>query len=330
MRKYYIGWLFLRRMLSQTHNAACTSHDVTDFPLPEDTALRMVSPNRQSRGDIVLLHGMSLKGYNDPRIMKLARVMASLGFKVWLPQLTEITNHEIRLDAQPRVEAVLQALKPYIAGPLAVMAPSYLGTVALTLAAEPQRYTKMDALCCIGVFGNFNRAVEQVILGQNDSPYGRAVFLKNLLRAENRFSDAIHHTVEQMFANIQEQRDYMAGIDLQPLDPKDREALRPLTEPDQWHTISLPLRQQLSPQLTLPESMKHLPTKFAFIHGEKDTLATVEELRPILPSFAKQNRRVAITSTMEHGHYFYKLYQLPALIRLANTFGFFFRHATRS
>lgn len=327
MRKYYLGWIFLRRMLSQKNPLACTSQEVSDYPLPEETALRIVSPIGKSTGDIILLHGLSLKGHHDPRILKLAGVMASLGFKVWLPQLKEVTNHEIRLDVQERVDAVLQALKPHIAGPLAVMAPSYLGTVLLTLAATPQQYTKIDALCCIGVFGDFNRFCEQVALCQNEAFYGRAVFLKNLLRAKNRFSEAIHKVLEQMFANAQAQLDYMTGVDLQQLDPKDRDALNPLVEPGQWHTLEVQLLQMPAPALTLPACMKHLSTKFAFIHGEKDPLATVAELKSILPSFAKQSRRIAITSTMEHSHYLCKLYQLPALIRLANTFSFFFQHA---
>lgn len=327
MKAFYIGSLFLYRMLSGAPLQQFVMRDVVDDSLPAETTLRVLMPAKVPLGDVVLLHGMSSKGSHDLRIEKLARVIASLGFKVWLPQLQEISNHEIRRDVQQRLDLLLKGLKQHIAGPFAVMAPSYLGSIALTLAAQPEHYTSIDVLCCIGVFVHFNRFMQQVINGQNIDPYGRAIFLKNLLIQEGRLSAESHQMLERIFQNLHDRRDPMVGIDLATLNATDQTALAPFTQPDQWYTIR-PQLQQLGSLLQAPvERMPATPTKLVFVHGRADTLAVPAEIMPFVCHLPKEQWRVAITGLMDHGNYMYKLHQLPELPHLINTFGFFFHHA---
>ena len=327
MKQFYLGSLFLWRMLSRSQPQRSCLKDVTLDAFPENTTLRVLSPLKKSIGDIVLLHGMSIKGYNDLRIMKLAEAIASLGFTVWLPQLDEITNHEIRHDVKERVNHLLIILKKHIAGPLAIMAPSYLGTIALTLAAEPRQYIKIHSLCCIGIFCDFNNFMNQVIQGQNVDPYGKAVFLKNLLLQEKRFTPGIHKILEAIFLNLQNQRDFLTDVDLNQLTSTEQAAIAPFTQTGLWHTIAPQLQAQTPPLLAVPKKMPDMQTKLAFIHGEKDTLASAAEIMPLISHLPPQQWQVSINALMEHGHHKYKVYQLLALGRLIKTFGFFFKHA---
>lgn len=327
MKAFSLGALFLYRMLRQTPDTGYSTTVMPSAALPDHSALQKMQPVATSRGDIVLLHGMSSQGSQDPRILKLARVIASLGFTVWLPHFDEIANHEIRRDVFSRLNAMLLHLKSCIAGPLAIMAPSYSATIALTLAGQPQTYVPIDALCCIGVFVHFNRFLASFHDGDNADLYGRAISLKNLLITQRRLSATLHHTFEQIFQNLHDHQDKLVDIHFDHLDLKEQAALKPLLQADQWHTIREALWQKGLLFEQPVERMPNTATKLAFIHGINDTLASAHDIKPFVAHLSTTQCRVSITGLMDHSAFLYKIHQLPTLLSLVNTFGFFFNHA---
>lgn len=327
MKTFQLGAVFLYRMLNQKPYAQYLAEEVTHLALPDYTALQKITPLTPPIGDIVLLHGMNTLGSRDPRIIKLARVIASLGFTVWLPHFNEIANHEIHRDITSRLNTMLLCLKTYIAGPLAIMAPSYLGSIALHLAGNPREYVTIDTLCCIGIFANFDRFMLKVCIGEHTDPYGRAITLKNLLLTQNRLSPGIHQSLEQIFQNLHDRQNHLTNINIGHLSLDEQEALRPLLQTDQWQPILEPLKQFGLLLENSPEHLSNTSTKLAFIHGAKDTLAPSHEIKPLVAYLPADQWRMSITGLMDHSAFLYKIHQLPTLFSLVNTFGFFFNQA---
>jgi len=100
---------------------------------------------------VLLVHGVHRLGMDEPRLVELARVMASTGFAVLTPQVEELASYRV----EPKATAVIAAS----AGELSritgraragVIGISFAGGLALLAAADPDTAAHIGFVVAIG------------------------------------------------------------------------------------------------------------------------------------------------------------------------------------
>ena len=143
---------------------------------------------RAHRVPIVLVHGMSPLGADDPRIDRCARALAANGYQVLVPSLVSLQQLRITTttadELSSYVSAVVQDPRLCPDGQAAMMAASFSASLALNVAARPAMRGRMSALLSIGAFGSIDTLIPYLLTDSAADPYGAAVVMAN-------FADAV-------------------------------------------------------------------------------------------------------------------------------------------
>jgi len=131
-------------------------------PVPADLYLRA----RLGRGPaLVLVHGLSPDGKDDPRLRRAASLLARHGWAVAVPTVEGLTVLRFRPDDALTVVATIEALRRVGYGAVAVLGVS-LGTgPALLAAAEPRVASSVSAVLALGGYASAVELLRYTLTG---------------------------------------------------------------------------------------------------------------------------------------------------------------------
>ncbi|MCB9255685.1 MAG: hypothetical protein H6579_00995 [Chitinophagales bacterium] len=153
---------------------------------------------QKSKKAVVLFSGFSVKGYEDERLKTLARAIASAGFNVYLPAIEDIENRNITTRI---VEDMVQCIN-YVANKkkfnkkekIAILAPSFSGSLAQIAATDERIRNKISAICAIGSYSSIEHCLQFILTGEDIDDYGRNILIKNILSfTDLEYQEEIHH-----------------------------------------------------------------------------------------------------------------------------------------
>ena len=115
---------------------------------------------------LVLVHGATAEGKDDPRARRAARLLARAGFDVTLPTIAGLTRGRLRPDdVKPVIAAVAAAERPAV-----VVAVSVGSGPALLAAADPRVRDRVALVLTLGGYGSATELVRFYLTG--DYEYG--------------------------------------------------------------------------------------------------------------------------------------------------------------
>jgi pimeloyl-ACP methyl ester carboxylesterase len=101
---------------------------------------------------VVLVHGLSPQGKNDPRLQEAARLLARAGFRVLVPTVPGLTTLRLRPDDAETVVQAIQALKSW--GSVQVLGISVGAGPALLAATDPRVAAEVSAVLSLGGYAS--------------------------------------------------------------------------------------------------------------------------------------------------------------------------------
>jgi pimeloyl-ACP methyl ester carboxylesterase len=111
---------------------------------------------------LVLVHGATAEGKDDPRARRAARLLARAGFDVTLPTITGLARGRLRPDdALPVVAAVAAAARPAI-----VVAVSVGSGPAFLAAADPRVRDRVALVVTLGGYASATELVRFYLTGE--------------------------------------------------------------------------------------------------------------------------------------------------------------------
>ena len=117
-------------------------------------------PPARPRGTIVLVHGVTAQGSDDPLLAHLARCVTSLGYRCVTPSLAEIASfHHSATDIDTLVDAIVHASE-LTGGRVSVMSFSYGAAYALRAAADSRCRGRLHHVLCFGAYYLLQEALE--------------------------------------------------------------------------------------------------------------------------------------------------------------------------
>jgi pimeloyl-ACP methyl ester carboxylesterase len=142
------------------------------------------TPSRP-RWTVLALHGLTLRGADDPRMDAVCHALAFAGCTVLAPELPDTARLRVGSADVERIAGLLTAPGGLHSrgdpgadrGAIGIFAPSFSAAMALRAAA--QTATQVTAVCAVGACGSVSETVRHLLEAPGADPYGRLVLFRN-------------------------------------------------------------------------------------------------------------------------------------------------------
>jgi len=173
------GWIvltstaFLAEFLSggrlRPLSAIAPGVSVAPLPVVDDgrsvPADLYVGAGLRVRPGLVLVHGLSPLGKDDPRVREAADLLARAGFAVAVPTIAGLTVLRLRPGDAGAVTATVRSLARRTGRPVAVLGVSLGAGPALLAAADPGVASRLSALLLLGGYASAVELLRYTLTG---------------------------------------------------------------------------------------------------------------------------------------------------------------------
>ncbi len=107
---------------------------------------------------IVMVHGVHFKGIDEPRLQRFARAVASAGYVVLTPEISELSEYQVAPRSIDTVGDAAEHLRTRLgSAKVGVMGMSFGGGIALLTAADPRFADRVGFVVAIGAHDDLAR-----------------------------------------------------------------------------------------------------------------------------------------------------------------------------
>ncbi len=291
-------------------------------------------------GTLFMLHGMNHLGNQDPRIIKLGKSFASIGFKVCIPRFSSICNHEF--NASQQTQDIRQTLLWLInqkslcpEGKLAVFAPSFSSGLLIKAIATDSFKNRITAILLLGPYFDLEALIQQFVFDEKMDHYARLIIFKNLFKQQypdNKITLDV----------LQKAIDYAYLCQPFPGSIRNDPAL-----PDEYHSfIAAVIKNKALPKTFLTHFQSHLTkfksdfsyidllknidTSWFLLHSACDNIFNPLESVRLNQTFdhLSQPSTLVITKILNHADLSYGLSTIPEAVKLIKFFQSFIKAGT--
>ncbi|MCX7680085.1 MAG: hypothetical protein N2316_12840 [Spirochaetes bacterium] len=294
--------------------------------------------HQKEKGTIVVIHGMSARANDDPRIVAVCEAFAQCGYVVVSPKFSEIAEFYISTGTINNIAETLRAVAFDAllcrTRRILIFAPSFSAGMSLLAISRLAGEGFIDAMCSIGAYGSVDTVIEELLNRSDIDEYGRLIVLKNVIRYAQGFGEKSVYLLREAILDNGLNRceaNFISKLAVIPA-PLRKRIQRLLTDVNFrrriWNQILLRSRKvrNLIGRLSVVENISHIPSRVVLIHGKDDKVISSRESKAI---FAKlQSLRVpsalCITPLLSHGDAQKSRAFLRHLFELVYAFAFFF------
>lgn len=126
---------------------------------------RYVSPALRRPPPLVLVHGFTPEGKDDPRARRAAELLARAGFEVAVPTVPGLTLGRLRPGDVEAVAATIDAMSPPGSPPVTVVGVSLGAGPALLAAADPRVRDRVATVVSLGGYGSASELLRFFLTG---------------------------------------------------------------------------------------------------------------------------------------------------------------------
>ncbi len=119
-----------------------------------------------TRPGLILVHGLSAAGKDDPRLREAARLLARAGWAVAVPTMEGLARFRLRPEDADAVTAAGRALRAAGAQPIAMLAVSVGTCHALAAAADPAMAGDISAVLTLGGYASARALLRYTLTGE--------------------------------------------------------------------------------------------------------------------------------------------------------------------
>jgi hypothetical protein len=155
-----------------------------DFPNKTYPTKLYIRKNRPNDPVIFFVHGMSINGIKDSRMMEMAINLARSGFRVITPEFEEICNLQIKEESIHNItDSFLSAFElPELKGrPFGFFSVSFTGGMGMISLTDKRLSNKVQSAMVVGPYAHFDNLIRYVTGPDEIDEYGYLIFLANFL-----------------------------------------------------------------------------------------------------------------------------------------------------
>ena len=285
------------------------------------------APQGRPRGRLLLVHGLTLRGADDPRLIALASAMAGIGLEVDLPHFPILAEPRMAVESVDELAAAIEAVSIEAGGPIGAFGVSFAGGLALVAAARPEVGARLSGLLVLGSYSELGRAIRFLVCDPEADPYGFHVALANFVEAGIGPHPAVRAALQELVADDglhREEPRFPAARAA--LSEEDRAALDGvLTDPVVRRAAAERILVELADEvrrLDAREAVRQVSAPVVLVHGSTDRVVHPDDSADLhaarlaagLPS------RLEITPLVGHSDTAFSLRTVPQALRLVHAF----------
>lgn len=296
----------------------------------------------RSRGLIVVLHGMTVTGNRDPRIINLCRALAEVGFTAVAPLVPGIQDQQIRPGSYTGVSEFIQRVTEHPdlcpQGKVGLLGPSFSGSACLIAAARPENIDRVSSICTIGSYASVQSAFDFFFHAEEPDEYGKTILLWNFIEYAIGKNKAVLTALKLATLDNGHRRN-AEEAELPPylekMKTKDRELFERLRHDREfrlelWETkiMNHPALGELKVMIECAANMRPGMAPISLIHGRNDDVIPPSESEILFERCNELNvpARLCLTDLISHGDHGLSFSMIPQTIDLARAFSYFFKH----
>jgi dienelactone hydrolase len=309
-------------------------------------------PHIKAKGTIVVFHGMSPFGKNDPRIVCFCQALCQVGFRVISPDIQSIRDLKIEAQQIKLVADILNSItrKSSLSstGKVSVLAPSFSGAMCLAAAADERIKDRIISICAIGAFTEVDSVMNFLLTDDRADPYGQYIVLKKIIPMvmESKINENCLVIQQALDAAIQDNINETSLLDVEmkavpgssialgqcigDMSANEVELIRRVLEDASYreHLFSKakrPLSDELE-ALDIVSQIDELSAKVLLLHGKQDNVIPSSQSELLYQKLKSKKKDVdlVVTPFISHGDTSFSLRQLPDVWRIVKGFSFFF------
>lgn len=310
--------------------------DTPEGPIPADA----YRPRGRPWGSVIVLHGLALRGYRDPRLVRLGWALADCGLVAVLPQVQAMADLRLHPLAWPTIAHALAAVAKERAlrgpGRVGLFAPSYAGGQALLAATQPEVARDVSALMLVGAYADGRALMNHVLAATDADPYGRLILIRHALEATGDLSPALASAIDAQLVDLglTPEPERLPSV-LQSMPEADRTRFLELRD-DRAARVAfgeqvLARHGEAIDTLSVTTALDTIEAPVALLHGANDPVIPSSESAYIHDNLRRQQKatRLCTTRLLDHGNVTAKGRSLLDLPKLMSTFGFWFSQLRR-
>jgi pimeloyl-ACP methyl ester carboxylesterase len=257
-------------------------------------------------GVLLLAHGMTDRGADDPRIVRLARALAHAGYRVVLPTFDEIRDARIRGSSVGDVAEAIEVVARHgglgARRPIGVIGPSFSGAIALRAVSRVSAL--VSTVLAIGAFHDPRAVIEHLMLEDEVDPYGRYVVLSNYLPLSSERDPMIEDAVRVAIADDQRPSKLLPRH-LEALSHAQRHRFELLTnDPAGRRDVLERVRRLLAAELgAIAVDPRHIDVPVVLLHGRDDRVIPADQSRSLHRRIRAHggDSTLVVTPLLSHG-----------------------------
>jgi pimeloyl-ACP methyl ester carboxylesterase len=294
------------------------------------------APGGRSRGTILSVHGATLFGYRDPRIVNLCTVLSVSGHTIVNPHYAEIADLRMEAASLDHFMATVRAVTadPHLrppSGRIGVLAHSFSAGIALSALACPEAEERVNVICSVGGAYNFETAVASLMGQQDQNHYPRRMVLWNFLHHSTGSRSGLDRALRAGLEDngYERQEPHLPEI-LAGLDKEERELFLQLQDDPEVRLEHLErFRPVMEPIVRAMSRIEEVRIPVILVHGLTDTVLPASQARELYSQLRRRGTPVwlDISPLLDHNRAYIGIRMIVPLVRLLNTFARFFRLA---
>lgn len=296
----------------------------------------------RSHGTIIVIHGMTVTGNRDPRIINLGRALAEAGYTAVAPLIPGIQDQQIRPAVYEDVGLAIQRVSDDAdlcpSGKLGLLGPSFSGSAGLIASARPENIDRVSSICTIGPYATIPSAFDFFFKAEQPDEYGKTIVLWNFVEYGIGKNKAVLRALKLATLDNGHRRkpeECELPAYLETMKPKDRELFERLRHDrdfrlELWEQqiINHPALVDMQQYIECAGNLREGMAPVVLIHGREDDVIPPSESGLLYARLDELGvpARLCITDLISHGDHGLTLAMIPQSIELAQAFAAFFKH----
>ncbi|AKH77803.1 alpha/beta hydrolase family protein [Leptospira interrogans] len=270
------------------------------------------NPGNSKKPVIYLQHGMSFKGIDDVRILALGNNLANRGFRVYLPELTEVKNLLIRSETISNIRASFLKIHALEKCPVSYISASFSAGMGFVALADSECQKVLNSALLIGSYSDFVKTLPFVLKNYEIESYAVNVMMYNyihLIRSEPEglkkyfLESALDNGLSRKEDSVQGPKVFLN------LNEEDKNFLKRFLESSDFRNqLALEIKS-IVPETFAKETSPafftdHFYRPCFLLHGDDDPVISPQEskdLRNLLLKNGNQKVSFLETSLLTHG-----------------------------
>ncbi len=285
------------------------------------------------RGTVMVVHGMSPLGIQDPRLHGLCHAMAAAGYQAVAPELAAIAAQKIRGQEIGIVSRVVREIykdpdlcpgdRP------ALFAPSFSGAIIMAAAARRDTAHMVSAILTVGAPGEIDNTLRFLLGRQDIDDFGRLVCIRNFIHLTVGPNPNLRRALDAAIVDNWYKKETLPGV-LASIPVRDRRLFERL-QTDNAFRLShanriLPKIKHLVHVMNIMNHVPDIQAPVTLVHGIDDNVIPPEESMHVYERLQKFGvpSRLVVTPLITHGDTQISPALIKPVLEFASAVKFFF------